>query len=53
MIIEDEKDRGPALLLIIIYPFHNMYIVRAGGSSVVRPKMSNVPWPVGLLLRLT
>ena len=29
-----------------------MYIIRAGSSSVVRPKMSNIPRPTGLLLRL-
>ena len=28
-----------------------MYIMRSGGSSIVGPKMSNVPWPTGLLLR--
>ena len=31
----------------------NMYIMRAGGSSVVRPKLSYVPRPTGLFLRLT
>ena len=30
-----------------------MYIRRVGGSGVVRPKMSNIPRPVGLLLRFT
>ena len=30
-----------------------MYIMRAGGSSVVRPKLSYVPRPTGLLLRFT
>ena len=30
-----------------------MYIMRAGGSSSVRPKMSDIPRPAGLLLRLT
>ena len=30
-----------------------MYIMRAGGSSVIRPKLSYVPRPAGLLLRLT
>ena len=40
------------IILIIIYT-QNMYIRRTGGSGVVRPKMSNIPRPVGLLLRLT
>ena len=31
----------------------NMYTTRAGGSSVVRPKLSYVPRPTGLFLRLT
>ena len=51
-----KKDRGPALLLIIIYIYMseiNMYTTRAGSSSVVRPKLSYVPWPMGLLLRFT
>ena len=30
-----------------------MYIMRASGSSVVRPKMSDIPRPAGLFLRLT
>ena len=30
-----------------------MYIMRAGGSSVIRPKLSYVPRPTGLLLRFT
>ena len=52
--LEEKKDRGPALLLYhnIYMAERNMYIMRAGGSSVVRPKLSYVPRPTGLLLRL-
>ena len=31
----------------------NIYTTRAGGSGVVRPKLSYVPQPTGLFLRLT
>ena len=49
-----KKDRCPVLLLVIIYiQRRSMYIMRAGGSSVVRPEMGNIPRPAGLLLRLT
>ena len=49
------KDRGPALLLYhnIYMAEINMYITRVGSSSVVRPKLSYVPRPAGLLLRFT
>ena len=49
------KDRGPALLLYhnIYMAEINMYITRVGSSSVVRPKLSYVPRPTGLFLRLT
>ena len=48
-----KKDRGPALLLYhnIYMAERNMYTTRAGGSSVVRPKMSNIPWPAGPFLQ--
>ena len=36
----------------IYMAYRNMYITRAGGSSVIRPKLSYVPRPTGLLLRL-
>ena len=36
-----------------IYIVKNIYILRAGGSSIVRPKLSYVPRPTGLFLRLT
>ena len=35
-----------------IYIGKSMYITRARGSGVIRPKMSNIPRPAGLLLRL-
>ena len=31
----------------------NMYTTRAGSSSVIRPKLSDIPRPTGLLLRFT
>ena len=34
-----------------IYMGRNTYNTRSGGSGVIRPKMSNVPRPPGLLLR--
>ena len=56
----DKKDRDPALAEAPVYYIdHNIYIVitmyirRACGSSIVRPKMSYIPWPLGLLLRFT
>ena len=30
-----------------------MYTTRAGSSSVIRPKLSDIPRPTGLLLRFT
>ena len=53
--LEEKKDGGLALLLYhnIYMAERNMYIMRAGGSSVVRPKLSYVPRPTGLFLRLT
>ena len=36
-----------------IYIDKSMYNTRAGGSCVIRPKMSNIPGPAGLLLQLT
>ena len=53
--LEEKKDNGPALLLYhnIYMAERNMYTTRAGGSSVVRPKLSYVPRPTGLFLRLT
>ena len=53
--LEEKKDRGPALLLIIIYTWRIEIctFTRAGGSSVIRPKLSYVPRPTGLFLRLT
>ena len=51
--------RGPTLVRMPVYYIdHNIYIVKnmymigAYGSGVVRPKMSNIPWPAGLHLRL-
>ena len=35
-----------------IYIDKSMYNTRAGGSCVIRPKMSNIPGPAGLLLRV-
>jgi len=53
----ERNDRGPELsgmpaLLYCLYYIHQvtMYIMRAGGSSIVGPKMSNVPRPTGLPL---
>ena len=48
-----KKDRGPALLLYVIYTQYKYIHIRAGGSSIVRPKMSDIPRPAGLLFRLT
>ena len=51
---EEEGQRSCFIAYHNIYMAErNMYIMRAGGSSVVRPKLSYVPRPTGLFLRLT
>ena len=56
----NKNNRDPALAEAPVYYIdHNIYIVitmyirRAYGSSIVRPKMSYIPRSMGLLLRFT